>query len=243
MKNIESSSTEVAGLRIEVVRKAIKHLHIAVYPPDGRVRVAVPLWVKDEAIRLAVLERLAWIRRHQEKFADQPRQSEREMVNGETHWFQGRKYRLEVREASGREVVVLKGLATMVLSVHPGLDAVHRLEILDHWYRKQLKLAITPLIAKWEPVLGVKATLWGVRKMRTRWGSCNPVAKRLWFNLELTKKSSECLEYVVVHELVHLLERHHNVRFKDFMNHFLPQWPRIRDELNASLLGHEPWEL
>lgn len=243
MKSIESSFIEVAGIKVEVVRKAIKHLHIAVYPPHGRVRLAAPIWVKNEAIRLAILERLAWIKRHQEKFADQPRQSEREMVNGETHWFQGRKYRLDVRDVSGREAVILTGLATIGLAVHPGSNAERRLEVLDRWYRKQLKLALVPILAKWEQILGVKATSWGVRKMRTRWGSCNPVAKRLWFNLELAKKSSECLEYVVVHELVHLLERHHNVRFKDFMNHFLPQWPRIRDELNASPLGHEPWEL
>ena len=243
MKSIESSSIEVAGIRIEVVRKAIKHLHIAVYPPEGRVRVAVPLWVKDEAIRLAVLERLAWIRRHQERFACQPRQSEREMVNGETHWFQGRKYRLDVREALGREAVVLKGLATMELAVKAGSEAGHRLEILDHWYRKQLKLEIAPLLAKWEPVLGVKAASWGVRKMKTRWGSCNPWAKRLWFNLELAKKPPECLEYVVVHELVHLLERHHDAHFKALMGQFLPQWPRIRDELNAAPLAHERWEL
>jgi len=243
MKSIKSSSIEVAGIQVEVVRKAIKHLHIAVYPPDGRVRLAAPLWVKDEAIRLAVLERLAWIRRHQEKFADQPRQSEREMVNGETHWFQGRKYKLEVRETSGREAIVLTGLATMGLAVHPGSNAEHRLQVLDRWYRKQLKLELAPLIAKWEQILGIKATSWGVRKMRTRWGSCNPVARRLWFNLELIKKSPECLEYVVVHELVHLLEQHHDAHFRALMSQFLPQWPRIRYELNAAPLGHEAWEL
>lgn len=242
MKSVKSSFIEVAGLHIEVVKKAILHLHIAVYPPDGRVRVAVPLWVKDEAIRLAVLDRLAWIRRHQEKLAVQPRQSEREMVNGETHWFQGRKYRLEIRESSGREALNLKGLATMELAVRPGSDAGHKREILDRWYRKQLKLELAPLVAKWEPLLGVKTTSWGVRKMRTRWGSCNPMARRLLFNLELAKKPPECLEYVVVHELVHLFERHHNAHFKALMNQFLPQWPRIRDELNAAPLGHETWE-
>ena len=243
MKSIKSSCIEVAGIRVEVVRKAILHLHIAVYPPDGRVRVAVPLWVKEEAIRLAVLERLAWIRRHQEKFASQPRQSEREMVNGETQWFQGRKYRLAVREGLGRETVSLKGLATMELNVHTGVDAAHKRDILDRWHRKQLKLEIAPLVAKWEPVLGVNVSSWGVRKMRTRWGSCNPAARRLWFNLELAKKPPECLEYVVVHELAHLLERRHNARFKELMNQFLPQWPRLRDELNATQLTHEKWEL
>jgi len=131
----------------------------------------------------------------------------------------------------------------MELAARAGSDAGHRLEILDRWYRKQLKLELAPLIAKWEPILGVKAASWGVRKMRTRWGSCNPGAKRLWFNLELAKKPPECLEYVVVHELVHLLERHHDAHFKALMGQFLPQWPRIRDELNASPLAHEKWEL
>ncbi len=243
MKSIKSSSFEVAGIQVEVVRKAIKHLHIAVYPPDGRVRLAAPLWVKDEAIRLAVLERLTWIKRHQEKFADQPRQSEREMVNGETLWFQGRKYRLELRETQGRETIALRGLAVIELAVRPGSDVGRRREVLDRWYRRQLKISLDPLIAKWEPILGMKAASWGVRKMRTRWGSCNPTAKRLWFNLELAKKPPECLEYVVVHELVHLLERHHNTRFKDLMNQFLPQWLRIRDELNTAPLRHEMWEL
>ncbi len=243
MKSIETTYLDVAGLRIEVVWKAILHLHIAVYPPDGRVRVATPLWVKQDAIRLAVLDRLAWIKRHREKFSNQARQSEREMVNGETHWFQGKKYRLEIREVAGREGVALKGLTTMELAVRPEADAERRRAVLDRWYRKQLKLDIAPLLEKWEAALGVTASSWGVRKMRTRWGSCNPIAKRLWFNLELAKKAPECIELVVVHELVHLVERHHNANFKDLMNQFLPQWPRIRDELNGTPLGHEVWEL
>jgi predicted metal-dependent hydrolase len=243
MKNTESSRLEIAGLQIEVVRKAILHLHIAVYPPDGRVRVAAPFWVGQDAIRLAVLDRLAWIRRHQAKFADQARQSEREMVNGETQWFQGRKYRLEIREVPGHEGVALKGLATMEMTVRPSSDADHRRAILERWYRKQLKLVLAPWLSTWEAAIGVKAASWGVRKMRTHWGSCNPKAKRLWFNLELVKKSPDCLEYVVVHELIHLLERRHDARFKELMTQFLPEWRSIRESLNAAPLGQEPREL
>ena len=243
MKIIKSSFIEVAGIQVEVVRKAIRHLHITVYPPDGKIRLAVPFWVGEEAIRLAVTERLAWIRRHQEKFASQPRQSEREMVNGETQWFQGRKYRLELREVPGREGVALKGLATMELAVRAGSEVEHRQDLLDRWYRKQLKLEIAPLIAKWEPALGVKSAAWGVRKMKTRWGSCNVKARRLWFNLELAKKPPECLEYVVVHELVHLLERRHDARFKALMTLHLPQWRQIKKRLNSAPLAQEPWEL
>ncbi len=243
MKIFKSSFIEVEGIQIEVVRKAIRQLRITVYPPDGRVRLAVPFWVGEEAIRLAVIERLAWIKHHQEKFAGQPRQSEREMVNGETEWFQGRKYMLELKEIPGREGVALKGLATMELAVRAGSDAAHRRDLLDRWYCRQLKLGIAPLIAKWEPALGVKAASWGVRKMKTRWGSCNVKARRLWFNLELAKKPPECLEYVVVHELVHLLERRHDARFKELMTLHLPQWRQIKKRLNEAPIAQEPWDM
>ena len=189
-KIIKSSFIEVAGIQVEVVRKVIRHLRITVYPPDGRVRLAVPFWVGEEAIRLAVSERLAWIKGHREKFASQVRPPDREMMSDETHWFQGKKYSLAIQEVSGREGVVLKGLDTMELAIRAGSDVAHRGDVLDRWYRKQLKLEIAPLIAKWEPVLGVKTASWGVRKMKTRWGSCNVKAKRLWFNLELAKKTA-----------------------------------------------------
>ena len=234
MKSNKITWIEVAGIQVEVVRKAIRHLHITVYPPDGRVRLAVPFWVGDEAIRLAVIERLAWIKRHREKFAGQVRQPERAMAEGETHWFQGKSYSLAIREVSGREGVALRGLATIELAVRAESEVGHRREVLDRWYRKQLKLEIAPLIAKWEPALGVKAAAWGVRKMKTRWGSCNVKARRLWFNLELAKKPPECLEYVVVHELVHLLERRHDARFKAFMTLHLPQWRQIKKQLNTA---------
>lgn len=243
MKNSKTTWIEVADIQVEVVRKAIRHLHITVYPPDGRVCLAVPFWVGEEAIRLAVIERLAWIKGHREKFTSQVRPPERKMVSDETHWFQGKKYRLEVQEVSGREGVVLKGLATMEMAVRPGSEIAHRRDILDRWYRKQLKLEIAPLIAKWEPALSVKAAAWGVRKMKTRWGSCNVKARRLWFNLELAKKPAECLEYVVVHELVHLLERRHDARFKALMTLHLPQWKQIKKQLNAAPLADEPREL
>jgi hypothetical protein len=243
MKIIKSSFIEVAGIQVEVVRKAIRHLRITVYPPDGRVRLAVPFWMGEEAIRLAVVERLAWIKGHREKFAGQVRPPEREMAEGETHWFQGKRYSLAIREVAGREGVFLKGLDTMELALRAGSEVAHRRDVLDRWYRKQLKLEIAPLIAKWEPALGVKAASWGVRKMKTRWGSCNVKARRLWFNLELAKKPPECLEYVVVHELVHLLERRHDARFKALMTLHLPQWRQIKKQLNAVPLADEPREL
>ena len=242
-KIIASSFIEVAGIQIEVVRKVITHLHITIYPPDGRVRLAVPFWVGEEAIRLAVIERLAWIKDHREKFAGQVRPPEHEMKEGETHWFQGKKYSLAIREVAGREGVVLNGADTMELAVRAGSDVAHRRDLLDRWYRKQLKLEIAPLIAKWEPALGMKAAAWGVRKMKTRWGSCNVKARRLWFSLELAKKPPECLEYVVVHELAHLLERRHDTRFKALMTLHLPQWRQVKKQLNTTLSADEPREL
>jgi len=236
-KIIKSSYIDVAGIQVEVVRKVIRQLRITVYPPDGRVRLAVPFWVGEEAVKLAVVERLAWIRSHQEKFVGQVRPPEREMAEGETHWFQGKRYSLAIREVAGRESVALKGLDTMELALRAGSEVGHRRDLLDRWYRKQLKLEIAPLIAKWEPALGVKAASWGVRKMKTRWGSCNVKARRLWFNLELAKKPPECLEYVVVHELVHLLERRHDARFKALMTLHLPQWKQIKKRLNAAPLA------
>jgi predicted metal-dependent hydrolase len=224
----------IEGIQVEVIRKAILHLRITVYPPDGNVRLTAPLWASDEALRLAVLERLAWIKRHRERIAGQPRQAERRMTDGETHWFQGKPYLLVIRETPGREKVVLTDQGTMELTLRPGSEAEHRRSVLDRWLKKQLSLEIAGLVAKWEPILGVASEALGVRRMKTRWGSCNPRAKRLWFNLELAKKPRDCLEYVVVHELTHLLERRHDAHFKALMDQSLPEWRRIRRQLNSA---------
>ncbi len=231
----------IRELRVQVVRKDIKNLHLGVYPPEGRVRVAAPLLVSDEAVRLAVIDKLAWIRRQQAKFAAQPRQSEREMVSGESHYFLGRRYRLRVYERVASPRVVLCGVRSLDLLVPPGTSADQRRAVLERWYRAQLKALIAPLLAQWQPVLGVQAATWGVKKMKTKWGSCNPATRRLWFNLELAKKPPQCLEYIVVHELMHLLERQHNERFVALLNVHLPQWQHTRQLLNALPLGYKQW--
>lgn len=232
----------VSGIAVEVVRKDIKNLHLGVYPPNGRVRVAVPLVVSDEAVRLAVIDKLAWIRRQKVRFAQQPRQSEREMVNGESHYFLGRRYRLRVHEHDAPARVALRGVASLDLFVRPGSSVEQREAVLLRWHREQLKALIPPLLEKWQPVLGVQIAAWGVKKMKTKWGSCNVDARRVWINLELAKKPPQCLEYLVVHELVHLLERQHNERFTALMDRFLPNWRSSRNSLNRSPLGHENWE-
>jgi predicted metal-dependent hydrolase len=227
---------------VEVVRKAIKNLHLGVYPPHGRVRVAAPITVSDEAVRLAVIGKLAWIKRQQAKFEGQLRQSKREMVNGESHYFLGKRYRLRVIEHRGAGKVVLHNKALIDLYVRPGTTAEQREKILHRWYREQLKTMIPPLLQKWQLVLGVEVADWGIKRMKTKWGACNVDARRIWINLELAKKPIQCLEYILAHELVHLIERHHNDRFIEIMDRNMPQWLLFREELNQAPLGYDRWD-
>ncbi len=229
------------GLSVDVVRKAIKNLHLGVYPPNGRVRVAAPLAVSDEAVRLAVIGKLSWVKRQRAKFEVQPRQSRREMVSGESHYFLGKRYRLNVIERNKAAQLVLRNKSIMDLYVRPGTNAEKREQILQRWYRQRLREQIPQLIAKWEPEIGVTVADWGIKKMKTKWGSCNADTRRIWLNLELAKKPVQCLEYIMVHELTHLLERHHNNRFRELMDRLMPQWRLHREELNRAPLAHDEW--
>jgi predicted metal-dependent hydrolase len=231
----------VSGLQVDVVRKDIKNLHLGVYPPEGRVRVAAPLRVGDEAVRLAVIEKLPWIRRQQAQFRAQERQSPRDYTYRETHYFLGNRYLLNVIEHTGPSRVKVHNKAQIDLYAPVGSDTEKREQIMLEWYRKELKALIPPLIAKWQERLGVTVESWGVKKMKTKWGSCNIEARRIWLNLELAKKPVQCLEYVVVHEMVHLLERNHTDRFRELMDQFMPQWRHHRDLLNQAPLSHETW--
>ncbi len=237
----DTHQIKVSGLTVDVVRKDIKNLHLAVYPPAGRVRVAAPLRVSEEAVRLAVVSRLGWIKKQRTKFISQARQSEREYVSGESHYFQGQRYRLNVIYQNGASRVVIRNKSAIDLYVRAGSDREQRERVMLAWYRQCLKEQIPALIEKWEPVLGVQVADWRVRQMKTKWGTCNTKAGRIWLNLELAKKSAQCLEYIVVHEMVHLLERHHNDHFTELMSRFMPQWKLHREELNRSALGHEEW--
>ena len=232
----------VRDVEVDVHYKDIKNLHLAVYPPDGHVRIAAPQHMDDEQIRLAVVQRLDWIKRHQRQLRDAVRQSQREMVTGESHYVWGVRYRLTVIEADKRPSVNLVG-RRLVLQVQPGTDVEHRRRLLSEWYRQQLKEQLTPLIAKWQPVIGRSVAHWGIRKMKTRWGSCNSVSGRLLFNLDLAQKSPPCVEYVVVHELIHLIERLHTDRFRDLLSGHLPRWEIAATILNASLLSDQNWSV
>lgn len=238
---LASGHITVSGIRVQIERKDIKNLHLGVYPPNGRVRVAVPLVVSDDAVRLAVVGKLGWIRRQQAKFAEQPRQSAREMVNGESHYFLGRRYRLRVHEQAGKQFVAIHGITYMDLYVNTGRNAVQKEAVLARWYRQQLNELLPSLLESWQAVLGVQASHWGIKRMKTKWGSCNPTSKRLWFNLELAKKPLQCLEYIVAHELAHLLERNHTDLFKALLDRHLPEWRQHRDQLSQQPLAHEAW--
>ena len=240
--NPEKYEFQVRGIPVEVVRKAIRNLHLGVYPPHGHVRVASPLHLDDEAVRLAVVSRLGWIRRKQAEFQRQERQSRREFVSGESHYFAGRRYRLDVIRQAGRPRIRLLNNRTMALRISPDADWSAREAVLNRWYRRQLREQLPDLLATWEPKVGVQVNETRIRKMKTLWGSCNADAKRIWLNLELVKKPVTCLAFVLVHEMTHLLERHHNDRFYALMSQFMPQWQVYRDELNRAPLAHADWK-
>lgn len=231
----------VAGISVDVVRKDIKNLHIGVYPPGGRVRVAAPAALGDEQIRLAVIQRLPWIKRQRKQLREATRQSERGMVSGETHHVWGVGHRLVVIERPGKSQIEVRSGRHLALLVPERTDVETRRQVLDDWYRSQLRARIPDLIGRWEPRIGKPVAHWQIKRMKTKWGSCNPDAARLWFNVELAKKHPRCLEYIVVHEMVHLLERAHGDRFTKLMDDLLPDWRTRRDELNAAPLAHEEW--
>jgi predicted metal-dependent hydrolase len=240
--NTEKHQITVSGLQVEIVRKNIKNLHLGVYPPAGRVRVAAPLRVGNEAVRLAVIGKLGWIKRQKARFELQPRQSTREMISGESHYFSGKRYRLRVCPTDGRARVAIKNSSTIELHIRPGVGLETRQQVMMSWYRQHLKSVVPPLVEKWQKRLGVTVSALGIKKMKTKWGTCNSDARRIWINLELAKKSSDCLEYVVVHEIVHLLTKRHDEQFIKIMDRHLPRWRSLREELNGLPLGHEVWK-
>lgn len=232
---------EVRGQTIQVTRKEIKNFYISVHPPNGQIRVSAPMRLDDDAIRMAIISRLGWIKRKQTAFTQQERQSRREFVTGESHYFDGRRYRLDVTEQNCPPKVHLLNSKRIALTVRPGTDRDKREAVMHAWYREHLRAQVPPLLAKWEPKMNVSVNEVRIRKMKTLWGSCNIEAKRIWLNLELAKKPNTCLIYVLVHEMTHLHERHHNDRFRELMDTFLPQWRTYRDQLNTAPLAHENW--
>lgn len=234
------SQVQIGSLSMQINRKAIKNLHISVLPPDGRIRVSAPQQMTETAILIAVVSRISWIKKQQREFAAQARQSDRQMLSGECHYFWGKRHRLNVIERAGRHEVKVSG-GKIHLFVNPGTSIENRALVLSEFYRTQLKAQIEKLISEWQQRIAVAPAAWNVKQMKTKWGSCNVAAKRIWLNLELAKKPPECLEYVVVHELVHLIERKHNEHFQEHMHRFMPNWQERRDLLNNMPLAFEHW--
>lgn len=235
-----STCFTVLGIDVEVIYKDIKHLHIGVYPPLGRVRVAAPRRLDEDRVRLAIVQRLPWIKKRRDELSAAARQSEREMVTGESHYVWGIRRRMKVVTRPGRTHFEVDGERLLLYSPDT-TTAEQRRKLLDRWYREQLRRIIPGLIAKWEPTVEVSVSRWTIRRMKTKWGSCNRESQHIWFNIELAKKHPDCLEYIVVHEMTHLLERNHGPRFTKLMDKFMPNWRSLRDQLNAAPLAEEHW--
>jgi predicted metal-dependent hydrolase len=228
-------------ISIDVELKDIKNIHLSVYPPIGRVRIAAPLRMNLDTIRIYAISKLGWIKKQRQKFQRQVRESPREYLTKETHYYLGTRYQLNVIEKNAPPSVNIKH-KTIHLNVRPGADLQKKQTIMDEWYRSQLKIAVVPIISKWEKLMGVSINEFGIKKMKTKWGTCNREAKRIWLNLELAKKPFQCIEYIIVHELVHLLERSHNEKFVSYMNQFLPEWKQLKRELNKLPVSHRDWD-
>jgi predicted metal-dependent hydrolase len=233
---------EIGNINIEVVKKDIKNLHLAVYPPNGRVRLAAPEGVDDETLRLFTISKLAWIRKQQRRFASQERLPERKYVYRESHYFLGKRYLLRLIETDKRPQVELKNKTFIDLHIKSGSSKEQCQQLLTQWYRAELKRLIPEILTRWELKIGVQVEDWGIKQMKTKWGTCNVQKKRILLNLELAKKPVHCLEYIIVHELVHLLERLHNERFLAYMDKFMPRWKFYREELNKLPVSHVDWE-
>lgn len=231
----------LGNLTVDVELKNIKHVHLSVYPPTGRVRVAAPLRMSTDTIRVFVLSKLTWITQQQHKIQAQARETPRDYIERESHYLWGKRYLLSIVEMDSPPCVELKH-NRIILKIRPHTETFKREEIMESWYREQIKQAVPAIIARWEPLMGVTVERFFVQRMKTRWGSCTPSRGTIRINTELAKKPPQFLEYIVVHEMVHLLEPTHNSRFKQLMSRFMPHWQTLRAELNALPVRHEDWD-
>lgn len=235
------NTLDLGGTIVEVVYKDIKNVHLSVYPPTGTVRITAPRRMNLKTLRAFAISRIGWIREQQKRLNAQERQTPREYLDRESHYLWGRRYLLSVQVADAAPRVSLKH-GRILLQVRPRTDIETREAVMNQWYREQIREVAPELIAKWEPVMGVKVSRYFVQRMKTKWGSCNPSAATIRLNSELAKKPKECLEYITVHEMVHLLERNHTDRFRALMDRFLPHWKHSRKRLNSEPLGYEDWD-
>lgn len=231
----------IGNLEALVVHKPVKHLHLSVLPPSGKVRVTAPLDTKDDQVRVFLTTKLVWIRKQQAKFLEQRRQAQRRYISGETYYYLGQPYQLRVEKVVDKAEVILKGKDIMVLRVETKASPQRKEQIMAAWYRFKFKELLNDLIPKWQKKLKVQPKHWRIQRMKTRWGTCNPNSGRILLNLELIKKPVECIEYVLVHEWLHLVEPKHNDNFVKLLTTHLPKWKHTRDELNRFILSYERW--
>lgn len=227
-------------IAVDVVLKDIKNVHLSVYPPTGRVRISAPRRMSLDKIRVFAISKLSWIKQQQKKFKGQERETPREYLDRESHYLWGKRYLLMTVPGNGLATVELTH-SRLILRVASGTSHEAKEATISRWYREQVRAAAPHLIAKWEPIIGVKVRRIFVQKMKTRWGSCNQGKQTIRLNTDLAKKPRQCIEYIVVHEMVHLLERNHNDRFRECMDRILPHWRLYRAELNRIPLSHENW--
>ena len=226
----------ISGIPIEVCKKNIKNMHLYVKPPNGNVTVSAPLSMSDDAIERFVRTKASWIKKQVGKFDNQPRQSEREYVSGETLYIWGKQHYMQTKYGNKNSIVLSGDKA--VLTVRKGSTIEQRENFVREWYRGLLKTEIARLLPKWEKITGLKAASWQTKYMTTRWGTCNAAIQKIWLNLQLAKKTPECLEYVILHELVHIVEKHHNERFVSLMDKYMPMWREVKASLNGQTLDY-----
>jgi predicted metal-dependent hydrolase len=232
---------QLGDIGVDVIRKAIKNVHLSVHPPTGRVRIAAPARMSLDTVRVFAIAKLPWIKKQQRKLREQERETLREYIDRESHYVWGTRYLLKIVEGYQPASVELNH-GRMILRVRPGADRAKRQAVVEEWHREQLRKIVPPLIKKWERLMGVRVRRFFVQRMKTKWGSCNDRAGSIRLNTDLARKPRECLEYIVVHEMVHLVESTHNARFMALMNQYMPKWQSYREVLNRLPVRHERWD-
>lgn len=232
----------ISDLEVHTVRKDIKNIHLAVYPPNGKVRVAAPFGTSDDAIRALVASKLNWIKKQKARFEIQERQTKREYVSGETHYLMGNKYLLHVIASEGQARVEVRAKKYIDLYIKPGASVARKEKVMEDFYRTELKKQVPLVVDKWQKITGLKVNEFRIKKMKTKWGTCNQKSRRIWINLELAKKPPHCLDYIVLHEMTHLVEKKHTKKFRELLDSAMPQWLQIKEELNRVMLGYTNWK-
>ena len=240
--NSQDDIIDILAIQVEVRKRNVKSLRIGVFPPTGRVRVTAPLNYDQKLIESVVIKKMNWIRRQQENLRMQERVTPREAVSGESYFYKGKKYKLYVVNGKLRGDLQIINSSRMELSISPTAKSSTRLNVIENFYRKALQDELDILVPQLSRNMGLKLERYSIRKMKNRWGSCDPKRKRITVNLELIQKNPACLKYIIIHELVHMLEAKHNQRFRELMDAHLSNWRHIRDILNSSPVSHANWD-